>query len=164
MLLYIMLWPGVIVFSFHVMTHEQFFSVSCQEKLSFQVSAIFHNNQVIAEEVQRVYLGVKDISTAVISAWLLHISIFTELYIVWLRAHQLKTDMPRCGECNGCLNHSDGFTCNTCKFCLDSSRLGGPSRLRTPCEMRLCVQNKKGKAMDVRRVKKGDEEKLSTAR
>lgn len=43
---------------------------------------------------------------------------------------QVQDVMPRCGECNGCLNHKDGFTCDKCKFCLDSARMGGTCRLR----------------------------------
>lgn len=72
--------------------------------------------------------------------------------------------MPRCGECNGCLNHADGFTCDTCKYCLDSNRLGGPARLRTPCEKRSCVQNRKGTVVDVQRMKIGEKEKGSATR
>ena len=62
---------------------------------------------------------------------------------------------PRCGECNGCLNHLDGFTCDKCKFCLDSSRLGGPFRLRQICVYKWCVLNGKGKK-DVERKGVGD--------
>ena len=36
----------------------------------------------------------------------------------------LKTN--RCGACNGCLNSADKLTCDVCKYCKDSIRLGGP--------------------------------------
>ena len=39
-----------------------------------------------------------------------------------------------------------------------------PSRLRTPCEKRSCVQNRKGKVVDVQRMKIGEKEKGSAAR
>jgi len=61
--------------------------------------------------------------------------------------------MPRCRECNGCLNHQDGFNCRKCKWCLDSKREGGPNRLRKPCKFRTCVQNKGGKQVKRMKVK-----------
>ena len=64
-----------------------------------------------------------------------------------------KHVVNRCLECNGCLNHADKYTCDKCKFCLDSLRLGGPYSHRKPCEFRWCVKNsrKAGKA-DVERL------------
>ena len=59
---------------------------------------------------------------------------------------------PRCGKCNGCKNHGDGYVCDKCKFCLDSIRLGGPAKMRQACVFKWCVQ--KGK--DVERMGLGE--------
>lgn len=56
--------------------------------------------------------------------------------------------MPRCDKCNGCLNHSDGFNCEKCKWCLDSKRNGGPNKLRRPCKFRRCVKFQGGKEVE----------------
>jgi len=59
--------------------------------------------------------------------------------------------MPRCGDCNGCLNHQDQYNCDRCKFCRDTKRLGGAHKLKKPCEYRTCVTSKKD-GSDVERM------------
>jgi len=43
------------------------------------------------------------------------------------------------------MNHSDGYNCEKCKWCLDSKRNGGPNKLRRPCKYRRCVKFQGGK-------------------
>jgi hypothetical protein len=54
-----------------------------------------------------------------------------------VKAKLAETEKPvsarRCGECSGCLNRRDGYTCDSCRPCLDSPRL------KKACEARLCV-------------------------
>ena len=49
--------------------------------------------------------------------------------------------MARCNTCNGCLNHADGYSCSSCKYCLDHPKRGGDNRMRKACQFRWCVQS-----------------------
>jgi len=40
----------------------------------------------------------------------------------------------RCGECKACTRDD----CGKCKFCLDKPKFGGPSKLKQPCEKKVC--------------------------
>ena len=63
-----------------------------------------------------------------------------------------RNKVNRCLKCNGCLNHLDNYTCDKCKYCLDSPRLGGQNSLKLTCEFRWCVRNyRKASEADVER-------------
>ena len=49
-----------------------------------------------------------------------------------IRQHGIRK--TRCGVCEECVRPS----CNKCKFCLDSSKLGGPGKLKKACILRRC--------------------------
>jgi len=59
---------------------------------------------------------------------------------------------PRCEKCNGCWNFGQGLTCDACRYCTDSKRLGGPFRLKQACEYKWCLL--KSKKADVERLGK----------
>ena len=49
-----------------------------------------------------------------------------------IRQHGIRK--TRCGACEECVRPP----CNKCKFCLDSSKLGGPGKLKKACILRRC--------------------------
>lgn len=54
------------------------------------------------------------------------------LILLWMT--ELLGKKKRCGQCPGC----KAPDCQTCKYCLDMPKYGGPRKLRRPCAKRIC--------------------------
>ena len=42
----------------------------------------------------------------------------------------------RCGKCTGCTSSN----CESCKYCLDNPKFGGPGKLKKACIKRKCIR------------------------